>query len=285
MDNLMKPLNMIYKHLKNINKSFASVLGDGLILLLLLWTPWAQAGSFTVSPVRVSLSASAPISAITVQNNGTEAVVLQLEAMAWAQQAGLDVYTPSTDILATPPIITIPGGGSQILRVGLRRAPDPKHELTYLLYLQEVPPPPKPGFSGLQMALRFALPVFVSPAAEDIASLAWRITRAQNGQHEVSLSNSGNAHVQVANFKLARADGGELGTQQVTGYVLPGQTVTWKAKDIKVPPSGNQLRLIALTDIGEINADLITVDGVAASSSPIPDVGAIDSGIAVAEPK
>ena len=281
----MKPLNIMRNFLKFINKSFAGTLDDTLILFFLLWSPWTQAGSFSVSPVRISLSASAPISAITVQNGGSETVVLQLEAMAWAQQAGQDVYTPSRDILATPPIITIPAGGSQILRVGLRRVPDPQRELTYRLYLQEVPPPPKPGFTGLQVALRFGLPVFVSPVKEDTASLAWRISRARNGQHEVGLTNSGNAHVQVANFKLVRADGSELGTQHVAGSVLPGQTVTWKAKDIKVPASGNKLRLIARTDIGEINAGLITVDGIAASSSSIPEVGTIDSGIADAELK
>jgi fimbrial chaperone protein len=282
----MKPLNIMRNFTKFINKSFARTLGDSLILLFLLWSPWTQAGSFSVSPVRVSLSTSAPISAITVQNDGKEAVVLQLEAMAWAQQAGQDVYTPSRDILATPPIITIPAGGSQILRVGLRRAPDSKRELTYRLYLQEVPPPPKPGFSGLQVALRFGLPVFVAPVAEQpVAALVWGISRANSGQHEVSLKNSGNSHVQVANFKLVRADGSELGTQQVAGYVLPGQTVNWKAKDIKVPASGNQLRLIALTDIGQIDSGLMTVDGVAASNSPAPEVGIIDSDIVVAQPK
>jgi fimbrial chaperone protein len=281
MDKLMKPLNIMQNF-----TNFSKPLGDTLILLLVLWSPWTQAGSFSVSPVRISLSASAPISAITVKNDGSEAVVLQLEAMAWAQQAGQDVYTPSTDILATPPIITIPAGGSQILRVGLRRAPDPKRELTYRLYLQEVPPPPKPGFSGLQVTLRFGLPVFVAPVAEQpLAALVWGISRVHNGQHEVSLKNSGNSHVQVANFKLVRADGSELGTQHVAGYVLPGQTVNWKAKDIKVPASGNQLRLIALTDIGQIDSGLMTVDGVAASKSPSPEVGIIDSDIVVAQPK
>ena len=33
--------------------------------------------------------------------------------------------------------------GEQIVRVGLRRGPDPQRELAYRLYLQEVPPPPK----------------------------------------------------------------------------------------------------------------------------------------------
>lgn len=272
----------------NIMRSFTNfpgTLGNSFILLFLLWSPWTQAGSFSVSPVRVTLSTSAPISAITVQNDGKESVVVQLEAMAWAQQAGKDVYTPSSDILATPPIITIPAGGSQILRVGLRRTPDPQRELTYRMYLQEVPPPPKPGSTGVQVALRLGLPVFVAPVAEQpVAALVWGISRVHDGKHQVSLKNSGNSHVQVANFKLVSADGSDLGTQQVAGYVLAGQTVNFQAKDIKAPASGGQLRLVAQTDVGQIDSGLMAVDGVAASNSPT-EVGSIDSGTVVAEPK
>ena len=57
-------------------------------------------------------------------NHGQAAAVVQLEPMAWAHMAGKDTYTPTNEILATPPIFTIPAGGAQIVRVGLRRAVD-----------------------------------------------------------------------------------------------------------------------------------------------------------------
>ena len=63
----------------------------------------------------------------------------------------------------SPPIATIAPDKEQIIRVGLRRAPDKERELSYRLFLQEVPAPPKPGFQGLQVALRVGLPVFVQP--------------------------------------------------------------------------------------------------------------------------
>lgn len=69
--------------------------------------------------------------------------MVQLEAMAWNKAQGQDIYTPTTDLIAAPPIFTVPPGGTQIVRIGLRRAPDPQRELAYRVYFQEIPPPPR----------------------------------------------------------------------------------------------------------------------------------------------
>lgn len=220
----------------------------------------ASAGSFQINPVRATLSTSQPVSALTVRNTGSEPAVLQLEVMVWSQQQGKDVYTLSREVLVTPPIFTVPSGGSQVLRVGLRRPPDAQRELTYRLFLQEVPPPPKPGFQGLQVALRIGVPVFVAPAAAQPPILGWRIYRTREGQLEVSLTNSGGAHVQVANLRLVRADGGDMGRQQVATYVLSGQSRDWLVKDIPAPQLGSTLHLFAQTDNGEIDAGVISVE-------------------------
>ncbi|MDD5268953.1 MAG: molecular chaperone [Methylococcales bacterium] len=230
------------------------------LAFLLAGAGTASAGSFQVIPVRVTLSAGKPIAAMTVRNTGGEPAVLQLEVMSWSQAQGKDVYTPTKEILATPPIFTVPAGGSQIVRVGLRRPPDAQRELTYRLYLEEVPPPPKPGFQGLQMALRMGVPLFVPPAAVQLPVLAWRIFRTKEGQFEVGVTNNGNTHVQVANVRLARADGGELGTQQIAGYVLPGQSHNWLLKDIPASPSVAALHLFVQTEAGDIDGGVINVE-------------------------
>lgn len=220
----------------------------------------ANAGSFQVNPVRATLSPDKPIGAMTVRNTGSEPAVLQLEVMSWSQNQGKDVYTPTREILATPPIFTVPAGGSQIVRVGLRRPPDAQREMTYRLFLQEVPPPPKPGFQGLQVALRIGVPVFVPPVDGQPPALAWRIVRTPEGKLEVSLTNNGSSHVQVANIRLVRADGGEQGNQQIAAYVLPGQTGNWPLKDIPAPAPGAQLHIFAQTDIGDIDAGVVNVE-------------------------
>lgn len=81
------------------------------LAFLLAGTGAACAGSFQVNPVRATLTASLPVGSLTVRNTGSEPAVVQLEVVSWSQQAGNDVYTPTKEILATPPIFTVPAGG------------------------------------------------------------------------------------------------------------------------------------------------------------------------------
>ena len=213
-------------------------------------------GSFQVSPVRATLSAGQSIMALTVRNEGSEPAVIQLEPMAWSQRDGKDVYAATREIIATPPIFTVPPGGRQIVRIGLRRAPDARLELAYRLYLQEVPPPPPPGFQGLQVALRLGVPVFVNPPVALAPALKWSARRMPGGELKVGLANNGNAHVQVMGFALGAAGGATLASSKAVAYVLPGQAREWLLKASPPPPSGTALQLVAVTDGGEIRTDL-----------------------------
>src|SRR5205085_11971107 len=161
-----------------------------LALLLASAAP-ARAGSFMVTPIRATLSAAHPVSALTVRNDGAERTVVQVDALIWTQRDGGDVYAPTKDIIATPPIFSIAPGASQVVRVGLRRDPESGRELTYRLSLQEIPPPPKADFLGLRVALRLVIPVFVVPPSATAPRLQWRVAPAGPGALSVALRNEG----------------------------------------------------------------------------------------------
>lgn len=216
----------------------------------------AGAGSFQVNPIRIDLSRGATNAAITIRNDGAEPVVVQSSVVAWSQENGQDVYAPTPEALVTPPIMTVPAGGEQIVRVGLRRPPDPQRELTYRVYLQEVPPPPKAGFTGLQVALRVGLPVFIAPLAAPVRRLEWSAQIRPDGTIVLSAQNTGNAHVQVTDFELRSSGAGEsVAHESSLAYVLAGQRRQWTlsapADRVK---SARELRLKAFTDAGEIDS-------------------------------
>ncbi|HWK50767.1 MAG TPA: fimbria/pilus periplasmic chaperone [Steroidobacter sp.] len=230
----------------------------GGVLLLAAIGP-AFAGSIAVNPIRVNLSATQTTSPLVVRNSGAEPSVVQLQLMSWSQQDGKDVLLPSRDLLATPPIFTVPAGGSQTVRVGLRQRVDARTEGSYRLILQEVPPPPKPEFRGLQVALRLSVPVFVAPASAT-TTLAWRanVTSALNAQElTIAASNTGNTHVQVLGFKLF--SGGvalPLRSPAETAYLLPGQGREWNLRLTSVPAAGSTVRVEASTDAGDLQASV-----------------------------
>jgi len=239
-----------------MNRGISGQAALGLAILFCA-APLARASSFAVNPVRVTLSPGHAVAAITVRNTGSEASVIQLETSRWTQQDGQDSLAPSEEILATPPIFTLPPGGSQIVRVGLRRAPDAQRELTYRLVLREVPPP-QPIAQGLRVALAISMPVFVPATHPSFANLQWQAVRLAPGRIQLQATNTGSAHVQIGAIELSSANSASpVVKQSVATYVLPGNSHRWTFKSTVDVPSGSNLRLDASTDGGDVRANVV----------------------------
>ena len=215
-------------------------------LLLLLTAQMAAAGSFSVSPVRVTITPESRVVALRVHNSGTEPTSVQAELMAWSQKDDEDRFEPSRAVLVTPPIFTIPPGETQVVRVGLRRPPDQRKELSYRLFLQELPPPIPGNFQGLRVVTRMSLPVFVAPAAGEAApDLRWRMRRTADGDLLVTSLNDGNGHGQVTALHL-NLDDGRVVSQRGNTYLLPGAERQWSITPEGGPiTSGSEIELTA----------------------------------------
>lgn len=237
-----------------------------MFLLCIACPAWAS--TFQVDPVTVSLSADKPVAALTVRNVGADPTVIQVQVMSWSQADGTDTYTPASDILATPPIFTLPVNGSQVLRVGFRKPPDARHERAYRVFLQEIPPPLKPGFRGLRVSLRISLPVFVEPPTAIAPQLHWQAIPDGNRRLTIRVSNDGLAHAKLSRFHLSVADTGKaLPMPQQPVYLLPGATHEWV---IQAPgAAGEKLHLTAQRATGDIvSTDLVVGDSLANAGAP-----------------
>lgn len=228
--------------------------------LLVLWMCLANlagAGSLSVNPVRVNLAAGQTTSVLTVRNEGPEPALVQLEMMRWSQPEGVDQVQPTRDVLASPPIFTLPAGGSQIVRLGLRGPlVDGPQELAYRLLIKEVPPVRTSPVQGVQIALNISLPVFVLPPAAAAAALPpvlrWQARPTADGLW-LRADNDGHLHVQVTGLHLA---GGERLPRFAAAYLLPGARREWKVSHTAAV--GGALSLVADTDAGPL-ADQIVV--------------------------
>lgn len=224
-----------------------------LFIAAILIAGEACAGSFQVSPVRIELSPAMPTAAISVRNESTtDSVVVQLRPMNWKQENGQDVYTPSTDLIATPPIFTMKPGATQTIRVGLRKAEQSDIQQTFRIYLTEVPPPPKPGFQGLQVALNIGIPIFIAPKSKSGGEPAWRAVTDAEGRLAITATNPANSHVQVLDFTLGDDSEGTLGVSQEPRYVLAGQSITWRVPLTRAVKGA--VRIKARSDAGDLQA-------------------------------
>lgn len=173
-----------------------------------------------ISPTRINLDGDRRVVALTLDNTSDRDISFQTELSGWIQSEDGDQYEPTSDLLVTPPIFTVPAGEQQILRVGLRRPPDRDRELSYRLFIQELPESTPEGFTGLQVVLRMSLPVFVAPPeAIPDHDLSWRLGYDEDGQPRLEVRNRGNGHAQITNLAL------QLGDRRIEPgsmfYVLP----------------------------------------------------------------
>ena len=227
--------------------------------LLLLLCLHAGAAELLVNPVRVDLSPRNPASVITLKNASEIQKVIQIQTVAWMLRNGNPVEAPTEELQVSPQSVTLPPGSSQTLRAVLKRAPDAERELSYRIYLREYVAQPKSGFSGVRIAMRTGLPVFVQAQNGAAApKLAWTLSRPFDRSLKLALRNDGNAHVQISRFALHLPGRPKpLAEEAHPSYVLAAQAQEWL---FRIDPvqirAGDRLRLTAQTDSGAVEAEL-----------------------------
>jgi fimbrial chaperone protein len=231
-----------------------------LMAFALLIPCLASAAGWEIDPIRVELSAKQPTTAVTVKNESDQPTTIQIQAVSWSQKNGEDIYRSTSELIVSPPIVTIAAHGEQVLRVGLRHKVNNAVESAYRINLQELPSPPTPEFSGVKVALRIGLPVFVqSKAGKTAPKTAWTAVRQAPGVLKISLNNQGNTHIQVSDFSVyAKGHEAAIASESGTNYVLAGQTHEWLLKTNAAEQiNDGRLHLKAYTDAAIIETELV----------------------------
>jgi fimbrial chaperone protein len=204
----------------------------------------------------VELGAAHPHGVLTLHNDGDAPVTVQVSSVSWSQPNGQDQYEPTHDLITTPPVFVIAPNSDQIVRIAFRRDLDPTRELAYRLFFQEVPQATNRTTAGLQIALRIGVPVFVAPTgAAPAAELVWQ-AHTRGEALEIEASNHGTAHLQVIDFDLQVGSGAQPVHVKSARYVLPNNAVSWSVKLPAGIDRNAPLHIHALSDHGEISADV-----------------------------
>ena len=227
----------------------------------------AQAASLQVYPVRVTLDAKHPTAVIHLVNQGSTSTVIQCNILAWSQPNGKNAFAATRDLLATPPIFSLAAGATQVVRVGLLGAPPPGREQAYRLFLTQVPPAPEVDRTGLRLALRLSLPVFVTPTGKPAAGLQWSASLASPTSLVLRATNVGTEHVQVLDLTLSPPKPTKPIHRQSGDYLLPGTTASWDIKLESPLAAGTKLGVSAKTDQGGFHAE---VSAAPESSAAMP---------------
>jgi fimbrial chaperone protein len=218
----------------------------------------AQSQGLTVLPVSIDLPPGQMAAAMTVINQGDGETSFQVRSFAWRQPGGEDQLAATDELLASPPLGTIPPGGTQVVRLVLRR-PAQAQEATYRILFDQIPPPAAPG--TVRIALRLSIPVFAQPPTRVAPHLQWRI-ESSGRQASLVAVNDGSHHEAVRDIALSQTGGAAVKIESgASPYVLAGSTRRWRILSPGVPSPGASMHLTAHADAAPVDQPVAIVAG------------------------
>lgn len=218
----------------------------------------AGAQALSVLPVNIFLEPGQKATTLTVTNQGTSATAIQIRAYAWSQKTGSDELTPSDDVVVSPPIATIAGGSTQVVRLILRQSPSGQ-EGTYRILVDQIPPPAEPGI--VHIVLRLSIPVFAQISTKPVSHVQFHVER-KDGKLFVVGVNDGNSHDVIRDIVLTTSDGQKFKSQgDASPYILAGATRRWPVElpANQPPPPGDTFQMTAHSNGGAISQQVSVV--------------------------
>ena len=122
----------------------------------------ASASGLQIAPTSLTIATGGPAQGLWLTNTGERELRAQVRAYHWSQSTGKDQLDPTQAIVASPPMLSIPPGGRQLVRV-IRTGQDAQAsgEQAFRLLVDELPLGGEDKQSGVQYVLRYSVPVFV----------------------------------------------------------------------------------------------------------------------------
>jgi fimbrial chaperone protein len=210
----------------------------------------AQAGALQVSPILIEGNSR---TTITLKNQDNRPLNVQVRVFKWTQVGGEDKLVPTTDVVASPPIVAVAPNQDYVVRLQRQAAAPAGAEEAYRVVVDQLPNPNRQRNGTVEVVLRFLVPAFFGSPDLSQPRLRWTV-QSRGGRRVLVAENSGDRRIQLAN--LALKTGGRTVTVQkgLAGYVLGRSQKAW-------PISGNVAggtgtTVVSMSDRGAINAAL-----------------------------
>ncbi|GKW23814.1 molecular chaperone [Pectobacterium polonicum] len=229
------------------------------------------ASSILVWPIYQVIESDENSSALWLENKGNAPVGLQIRILSWKQMDFQDRYAEQSNVIATPPFMTLEPGKRNMVRLIRVNPASANTEQAYRIIVDEISAPNQQNSPqmGLQFQMRYLLPLFLdgegvwthirpdkrrANTEPTLPVLSWRIS-AVGGKNYLYVRNRGVVHARLSNVYWAADQSGKGSRTTLTdgflGYVLPGQEMRWPLPaGVSTPGAAMQLftNLIGITD-------------------------------------
>jgi fimbrial chaperone protein len=195
-----------------------------------------------ISPTTLNLSGPGSTTTCTVFNNAGAPASSQIRLRGWNQSYGQDVLTETSDVVASPPFMSLNPGDSQIVRVANLTAQPGPAEMCYRLLLNELPNPGSLTNSGIKMLIAFSLPVFVAGTDAMPPQLTASFAQDVEGKPVLHFTNTGDIHARLAELSYTVGNEQVFTIPGLAGYVLAHSNRDIALPVMAMPPKNGVLK-------------------------------------------
>jgi fimbrial chaperone protein len=206
-----------------------------LLASLLGLSSRAEASSFSVTPIKITLSGREQSALLTLLNQSDEEVRFKIATHEWKQSPKGEMELHDTkDIVIFPTMLTLGPKQERKLRVGTVVPPGPS-ERSYRVFVEELPPlksPKAESQSQVRVLTKMGIPIFIEPVRPALSGLVDGLTVAK-GTLGFAVKNTGNLHflAQTIQIKALDAASATVFEKKLDGwYVLAGGTRLWEVE-------------------------------------------------------
>lgn len=245
----------------------AAIVGSSLIAL----HSQVLAAGLQVTPISLEIGPQQQAQMLILSNTANRPMRAQVRIQRWRQQHGEEQLTATRELAASPPLVELPAGGRQTVRIVKLELEPVADESAFRLIIDELPPSPEQTAAdegrrdaaeggGLQFLLRYSIPVFVSSAAPELPETGNALRPSAPAPPSpltariVGPDDRGSLIVEIANPAPRRAKLSQVAflTPQgqrkdvvpgLLGYVLAGERMRWSLEmPFAVAQAGGTLR-------------------------------------------
>jgi fimbrial chaperone protein len=195
----------------------------------------AVASSFTVNPIKLSLSGKNQSALLTLQSQTNEEIRFKILVQEWMQSPKGEMQLKDTkDIVVYPGLLTLAPNEERKLRIGTTVAAG-AIERSYRVFVEELPPlraPQSTNKSEVKVLTKMGVPIFVTPDKPKAAGTVEGMALAKR-KLVFTVKNTGNVYflMQSVRVKALNAAGASAFEKDVESwYLLAGGTRVWEVE-------------------------------------------------------
>jgi fimbrial chaperone protein len=197
--------------------------------LALMGADPSAAGQLSVEPILLEMNAPAASGALKLRDDDSGEVTVQTRVMRWTQTDGVETLEPATDVVSSPPAVTMTPKTDYVVRIVRVSHTPVRGEESYRVLVDQLPGNQRLANPTIKLLIRQSIPIFFRAPQISGPSVSWSLFRKGDNLF-LNAANAGDERLRLASMRLQDSSGSTISFGNgLLGYVLGHSSMSWQA--------------------------------------------------------